>query len=357
MKLRELAEAVGAELVGGELDAEVVGVTGLENAAPGHIAYVEDQRRLQRAEMTAALALIAPRGLNSHVKPLLLVSNPRLAYARALALFAPPARAAAGIHPTAVVGAGVTLGKEVAVGAHVAIGEGTRIGDRVQVHSLVAVGRRVSIGEDSVIFPNVTLYDGVTVGARVVIHAGSVIGSDGFSYVRDGERNVHLPHLGTVVIEDDVDIGANVTIDRATTGATVIGQGTKLDNLVHVGHNVQIGRNCLLAGQVGISGSVVIGDNVVLAGQTGISDHVTLGDGVMAGARAAITQDVPPGMVVFGSPARPRGEQLRIDAAAERLPGLVRTVRELVKRLEELEKRARGERKGERRQETGDELA
>jgi len=348
MRLRELAAAIGGELVGGEGDAEVAGVAGVENAAPGHIVYAEDARRLAVAEASPALAVIAPRGASSGSKPLLLVPNPRLAYARALGLFAPSLRVAPGVHPTAVVGEHVTLGHEVAVGAQVVIGEGARIADRAQLHPLVAVGRGVSIGDDSVIFPNVTLYDGVTVGARVVIHAGSVIGSDGFSYVRDGERNVHLPHLGRVVIEDDVDIGANVTIDRGTTGATVIGKGTKLDNLVHVGHNVRIGPHCLLAGQVGISGSVTIGDHVVLAGQTGISDHVVVGDGVMAGARAAITQDVPPGTVVFGSPARPRGEQLRIDAAASRLPDLVRTVRELVKRLEELEGKTRGERREER---------
>jgi len=341
MTLRELAEAIGAGLVGGEAAAQVLGVTGLENAVPGHIAYVEDQHRLREGEATPALALIAAHGLTSRSKPLLLVPNPRLAYARALALFSPRVRVPVGVHPTAVVGEGVSLGREVAVGAQVVIGEGTRIGDRVQLHPLVVLGEEVTIGEDAVLFPSVTLYDGVTVGARVVIHAGSVIGSEGFSYVRDGQRNVHLPHLGTVVIEDEVDIGANVTIDRGTTGATAIGQGSKLDNLVHVGHNVRIGRNCLLAGQVGISGSVTIGDNVVLAGQVGIADHIEVGDAVLAGARAAITQDVPAGTVVYGSPARPRGEQLRIDAAAGRLPGLVRTVRELEKRVAELERKAK----------------
>ena len=337
MTLRELAEALGAELVGGHPEAEVLGVTGLDSPAPGHITYIEDERRLPAAEATPALALLAPPQCQSQTKPLLRVPNPRLAFARALALLAPPPRLGAGIHPTAVIGEGAVVGDEVAIGAHVVIGDGAHLGARVQVHPLAAIGRRVRIGDDSVIFPNVTLYDGVSIGARVVIQAGSVIGSAGFGYVQDGEAHVHVPHIGTVIVEDDVEIGAGVTIDRSTTGATVIGQGTKLDNLVHIAHHVKLGRHCLLAGQVGISGSVTIGDNVILAGQSGVTDHATVGKGAKAGARAAVIGDVPPGAVVYGSPARPRGEQLRIDAAASRLPELVRAVRDLARRLSTLE--------------------
>ena len=343
MNLRELAEALGAELVGAAGQEEVVGVSGLDNAAPGHVAYAETERLLREAEQGPALALIAPPGLAESTKPLLRVANVRLAYARALELLGPEERRLPpGVHPTAQLAGDAEIGEGAALGPYAVVGEGARLGRGAQIHPHVVLGRNVAIGAESTIHPNVTLYDEVQVGARVTIHAGSVIGSQGFGYAQDGERHVRVPHIGTVVIEDDVEIGANVTIDRGTTGATVIGQGTKIDNLVQIGHNVKIGRNCILAGQVGISGSVTLGDGVMLAGQAGIADHVTLGDGARGAARAGVMSDVPPGAVVMGAPARPRGEQLRIDAAAGRLPELLREVRELKQRVSELEKRLRG---------------
>jgi len=352
MTLGDLAEALGAELVGGEASQAVTGVSGLEQAAPGHVVYVEDDRRQQEGEATPAVALIGPLHLQPRGKPLLRVANPRLAFARALRLFAPPRPLAAGVHPSAVIGNNVVFGERpevspevaaaaagIAVGPLSVIGDGCVIGPDVQIHPLVILGNDVRIGPGSVIYPNVTMYDGVSVGGRVVVHAGSVIGSDGFGYALDGEKHIHLPHVGTVIIEDDVEIGANVTVDRGTTGATVVGQGTKIDNLVHIAHNVKIGRHCLLAGQVGISGSVTIGDSVVLAGQAGVTDHVVIGDRVQAGARAAIIRRVPAGTVVWGCPARPHGEQLRIDASLPRVPQLLRTIRDLEMRLRRLEER------------------
>lgn len=340
--LGELAAALGAELVRGDPETPVAGVAGLDNAGPGHVAYVENARRLEEAERGPAAALIAPPSLQSRRKPLLRVPNPRLAFARALGLFAPAAPPPVGIHPTAVIGSGVALGEGVSIGPHAVIGDDCRIGDRARIHALASIGRGAQVGPESEVFPNVTIYDGVSLGARVIVHAGAVIGSVGFGYAQDGEAHISLPHIGTVIVEDDVEIGANVTIDRATTGATVIGQGTKIDNLVHIAHNVTIGRHCLLAGQVGISGSVTLGDHVVLAGQVGVADHVVLGDAAQAGARAAIIGDVPAGAVVWGYPARKRGEQLRIEAATSRLPELVRALQDLKRRLSALEVKLRG---------------
>jgi UDP-3-O-[3-hydroxymyristoyl] glucosamine N-acyltransferase len=350
MTLRELAQALGAELMGGDPTTRVVGVSGLDNAAPGYVAYVENGRRQKQGDSTEAVALIAPLDLEPGEKPLLRVANPRLAYARALGLLSPRAHPAPGIHATAVIGEGVTFGGTrssspavdaiaagVFVGAHAVIGDGCTISRGVQIHPLVAIGNDVRIGAGSEIHANVTVYHSVTIGERVVICAGSVIGGDGFGYARDGDAHVRIPHIGTVIVEDDVEIGCNVTIDRSTTGATVIGQGSKLDNLVHIAHNVKIGRHTLLMGQVGISGSVTIGDNVMMAGQAGAKDHVAIGDNVQAGARAAIRSDIPAGTIVWGDPARSHREQLRIDGAMPRLPKLLSTVRELERRVRELE--------------------
>jgi len=354
MTLGELAEALGAELVGGDPQATVAGVAGLDNAAPGYVTYVESGRRLAEGEASPALALIAPLDLALSEKPLLRVADPRLAFSRALRLLTPPRRLPVGIHPTAQIGRGVAFGDaaagspaesaaeaQVAVGPYTVIGDHCQIGAHTQIHALVAIGDGIRLGAECEIHPHVTIYDRVSLGARVVVHAGTVIGSEGFGYVQDGPRHVRVPHVGVVTIEDDVEIGANVTIDRATTGATFIGAGTKIDNLVHIAHNVKVGRHCLLAGQVGISGSVTIGDRVVLAGQAGVTDHAVVGDGARAAARAAIIGDVPPGAVLWGCPARPRGEQLRIDAATSRLPELVKTVRDLTRRLSELEAKLR----------------
>jgi UDP-3-O-[3-hydroxymyristoyl] glucosamine N-acyltransferase len=342
MTLRELAEALDAELLGASGDEEVLGVAGLDTVKPGFVTYAEDERRLAQAEATPALAVIAPPGLRASHKPLLASANPRLTFAWALARVHPPMpRLAPGVHPSAQLGEGVALGDEVAIGAYCIVGDGVRIGPRTQLHPLVSIGPSTVIGADCVIYPHVALYHNVRLGDRVVVHAGTVIGSPGFGYVWDGEQHLWIPHVGTVVVEDDVEIGADTCIDRGTTGATVIGKGTKIDNQVQVAHNVAIGRNSLLAAQVGLSGTVTLEEGVTLAGQAGVADHVKMGKGSTGAAGSDIIRDIPPGQVVYGRPARPLGEQLRIDAAAAHLPEMVREIRQLRKRIEELEKRLR----------------
>jgi UDP-3-O-[3-hydroxymyristoyl] glucosamine N-acyltransferase len=225
----------------------------------------------------------------------------------------------------------------VSVGAHAVIGDGVVLSTAVTVGSGCSIGAGVSIGERSVLHPNVTLYPHVIIGARCILHAGVVIGADGFGYVPVGVELMRVPHLGSVRIEDDVEVGANTCVDRAKTGETVIGKGTKLDNLIHVAHNVHIGRSCLIIAQVGIAGSVTIGDGVILAGQAGIADHIDIGSGAKVAAQGGVIGDVPAGVTVSGYPARPHATKMREHAASASLPDYIKRVRALEKRLAQLE--------------------
>ncbi len=344
----DIAALLGAELIG---DARVLitGVAGIDSVQPGAILFVENAAMLQTAFDSLAAAIIAPDHVAQNVrdawkssagnatKPTILTKNPRLAFAKVMEYFQPKPLRVAGIHPTAIVEDDTYIGENVTVGAHCYVGHQARIGDNCVLHPHCFVGDGAQIGDDCVLFANVVIEHQVHVGKRVLVHAGSVLGSDGFGYVIDGGKHRKVPQNGTVIIEDDVEIGANVCIDRATIGATRVGEGTKIDNLVHIAHNVQIGKNCILCGQVGVSGSVVVEDNVMMAGQAGLADHVKIGKGAILGAKAGIMADVVAGDFVLGSPAISQRDFMKREASSRKLPESMRTLRNLEKQVQALQ--------------------
>lgn len=340
--VRALAERIGAQ-VEGDAEVAIIGVSSIEFAQEGDVVFAESPRYLRLAERCPASAVIVWREAPSIGKPLLRVDSPRQAFLQVLQLFAPKPQHPEGIDLNAVISPDADIADDVAIGAGCVIEAGVRIGRGSVLYPLCYIGREVQIGERCVLYPNVTLMHGVKLGDRVVVHSGTVIGADGFGYVTVDGVHRKVPHIGGVEIGDDVEIGANVCIDRAKTGMTRIGSGTKIDNLVHVGHNVQVGENCLLVAQVGIAGSSRLGKYVVLAGQVGVADHVTIGDGAIVLAQSGVAGDLAGGQRYFGSPAREHGKQLRLMAYANRLPELF----ERVKMLEQKLSTGEGERKGE----------
>lgn len=339
--LSKLAELVNGSVVGE--DVEITGLAGLDDAKAGDLVFVESPSWLPLAERSPAAAVIVPEGVRVRGKPCLEVRNPRLAFADALSLFSQPGEITPYIHHTVVMGEGCNVSPTATIMAYSVLGNNVTIGDGVVIYPHVYIGDQTTIGDQSVIYPNVTIRERVTIGRRVRIHSGAVIGSDGFGYVKDGERHVKIVHLGTVEIEDDVEIGSCTCVDRAKTGATRIGQGTKIDNLVQIAHNCQIGKNCIIVGQVGLCGSVKVEDNVIIAGQAGIHGHRTIGEGAIVGAQAGVIGNVPPGVTVSGYPAREHASQMRAYAAVQRLPELMDRVRALEARLKALEDKEQGE--------------
>jgi UDP-3-O-[3-hydroxymyristoyl] glucosamine N-acyltransferase len=330
--LAELARHVGGAAEGdGAL--ELTGAAGLGEAGPGDVTFVDGPRRAAEAAASAAGAVIAPPGVALPGRSVVRAADPRRAFALALELFHPVRRPPPGIHPAAVVEPGAAVDPTATVSAFCYVGAGAAIGPRSVLHPFAFVGAGATLGADVVVHPMVTLREGVRLGDRVIVHAGAVLGSDGFSYVFDGAAHRKVPQVGTVEVGDDVEIGAGTTIDRATTGVTRIGRGTKIDNLVQVGHNVRIGEHAILVAQVGIGGSSTVGDGTVLAGQVGVADHIAIGPRAVVGAQAGVMGKVAAGEVVAGFGPQPRGAFLRSQAIYEHLPEMRRRLIDLEKRL------------------------
>ena len=337
--LKEIAELINGEVVGDE-GIIITGIAGIKEAIEGDITFVANPKYLPLLKKTRASAVITSREVKNAPKPIVRTENPSLAFAKIASLAnLQTVKRLQGIHPTVILGKGVSLGKDVAIGAYTVIEDEVCIGNKTVIYAGCYVGNLSKIGEDTIIYPHVSIRENVTIGNRVVIHSGTVIGSEGFGFLTLEGKHQRIPQVGVVVIEDDVDIGSNVAIDRARFDKTFIGRGTKIDNLVHLAHNVVIGENSLIIAQVGISGSTTIGKNVTLAGQAGLVGHIHVGDGVVVAAQAGVTKSVPAHTTVSGYPARPHNIAKRVNACVQNLPKLYDTVAQLKKKIGELEKK------------------
>jgi UDP-3-O-[3-hydroxymyristoyl] glucosamine N-acyltransferase len=335
--LEAVARAIDGTVVG-DGSVEITGVAGIREAREGELTFLANPRYEPYLELTQASAVIVSENHRNIGKPLIQNPNPYLAFLKAVRFFAGDAeRPCAGVHSTAIIAPDAVIAEDASIGPHAVIESEARIGSRAIVQAGCYVGARARLGDEVLLYPNVTIREACVLGDRVIVHSGTVIGSDGFGFVRDGDVYRKLPQVGTVEIGDDVEIGANVTIDRATTGTTRIGAGSKIDNLVQIAHNVQIGKSCIIVAQVGISGSTVLGDHVVLAGQVGIVGHIEIGDGASVGAQSGVSKSVKAGERMFGYPAMPLRQAKRIEASIRNLPELIQTVRALKRRVEELE--------------------
>ena len=337
MTLKQIADFIDGEIVG---DAGIVitGISGIKEAKQGDITFLANPKYAPLMETTGASAVITSLDIKSSSKPIIRTKNPSLGFAKAVGLFTPiDENHPKGIHPTAIIGKDTKFGKDVAIGPYAVIDGGVSLGDKTIIYAGCFIGKNSTIGDGSLIYANVSIRERTIIGKRVIIHSGTVIGSDGFGFAAVEGIHQKIPQIGIVEIGDDVEIGANVTIDRARFDKTVIGNGTKIDNLVQIAHNVVTGKNCLIVAQAGVSGSTVLGDNVTLAGQAGLVGHIKIGDNAIVAAQGGVTKSVPANTMVSGYPARPHDKALKVNACIQILPKLYEQVTALKKRIEELE--------------------
>lgn len=328
----DLASFLGGTIIG-DGGLLLKGFAPADRAQAGDLTFAENENYFARADASAASAIIIDGAFGSSHKVLIRVPSARIAFAKVLPVFFPEPALPAGVHPNAIVAPTAQVDPAAHIGPFCVVGEGVRIGARSVLQGGNHVGANCRLGEDVTLFPNVVIYPGTEVGNRVRIHSGSVIGADGFGYVLDNGMHRKVPQIGNVIIRDDVEIGANVTVDRGALGPTVIGVGTKIDNLVQVGHNVTIGEHCLLVSQCGIAGSTKLGNYVILAGQVGIAGHLKVGTGVSIAAQSGLMHNVPDGQKWLGSPAQPDRQAKRQIIAQQQLPELIRRVAELERKL------------------------
>ena len=330
--LMEIAQAIGGR-VEGDGSVEITHACEIAAGSPGGLSFLADPKYARHLASTAASAVIVDTQVDPGGKPAIRVANPAKGFALALSLLYPPQPAPEGIDPAARLGTETVLGKGVSIGPFAVIEDGVTIGAETAIFSGAFIGRGTRIGKRCTIHPRVVVYAGMEIGDSVIIHAGAVIGADGFGYTTEDDLHYKIPQVGGVVLEAGVEVGANTTIDRGTLSNTVIGEMTKLDNLVHIAHNVNVGRGCLFAAQVGVAGSTTIGDYVTLAGQVGVADHLTIGDRAVVAAKSAVLQAVPAGRFYAGIPAGERQQWLRQSGAVKALPEMSRRLRRLEARM------------------------
>ena len=331
----QIAEQLQGQVIG-DGSVQLVGLAPADRARPGELTFAENAAYFAIAEQSQAAAILVAGPFESSSKVLIRVTNPRIALARVMPLFFPPEQHPSGIHPSAAIAASAQVEPTAHIGPNCVLGARVRLGARSVLLGGNHLRADCQLGDDVCLFPNVVLYQKTQVGHRVTIHAGTVIGSDGYGYVLDEGRHRKMLQLGHVMIGDDVEIGANTAIDRGALGPTVIGEGTKIDNLVHIAHNVVIGRHCLIMGQVGFAGSTRLGDYTIVASQTGIADHLKIGNQVIIGAKSGVMRDVPDGAKVLGIPAAPDKQAKRQIIALQQLPDLLHRMRDLEKQVKEL---------------------
>ena len=342
MKISELAAKTGAQFQSSDGDIEITGAAGLDQAEPGQVTFLSNPRYTPKISATGASAIFVAEAVEVPRPDLavLRTSDPYVAFTRALIAFNPPADFEPYWDPTAVIDSTSRVPKEVFIDAHVAIGKNVKLGNRVRLHANVTIYDNVEIGDDTEIHSGVAVRENTIIGNRVIIHNNAVIGCDGFGFAKDEERRwLKIPQVGRVVIEDDVEIGAGTTIDKSSTDETRIRRGAKLDNLVQIGHSCTVGEDSLICAQVGLAGSSHIGNRVILAGQVGIAGHLKIGDDVVLTAKSATSHDIPDGKVISGIPGFDNKDWLRSTAAFRRLGEIVRTIRGLERRVDEIEKR------------------